>query len=89
METFVDSQEVDLIDRFLKLNTRYEEVAICGTLPSDEVLEELIGLSLNNQVAITPWNCVDVVEKSNSLVVFYYPLESEVKNLIELVRCPK
>ena len=83
METFVDSQEVDLIDRFLKLNTRYEEVAICGTLPSDEVLEELIGLSLNNQVAITPWNCVDVVEKSNSLVVFYYPLESEVKNLIE------
>ena len=45
--------------------------------------EELIELSLNNQVAITPWNCVDVVEKSNSLVVFYYPLESEVKNLIE------
>ena len=83
METFVDSQEVDLIDRFLKLNTRYEEVAICGTLPSDEVLEELIGLSLNNQVAITPWNCVDIVEKSNSLVVFYYPLESEVKNVIE------
>ena len=83
METFVDSQEVDLIDPFLKLNTRYEEVAICGTLPSDEVLEELIGLSLNNQVAITPWNCVDIVEKSNSLVVFYYPLESEVKNVIE------
>ena len=83
LETFVDSQEVNFIDPFLKLNTRYEEVVICGTLPSDEVLEELTALSLNYQVPITPWKCFDIDEKSNTLIVLYHANESEVKNIIE------
>ena len=82
--TFVSicvASKVDAIDKFLSTSHSYKTIAVCGNI-IDQDYASLQDISDQNMIYLKYWNCSQMVNEHNALMIFVEPNLKDLETIL-------